>query len=91
MTKTIGYFSEPEMGMVIPGTAGFRKLRWQDKRRGKGKRWGLRVNYYVLDVDAQVWLFTVFDKDEAIDLSADEKRILKRAMQSELISRQKSR
>lgn len=47
--------------------------------------------YYVLDVDAQVWLFTVYDKDEAIDLSADEKRILKRAMQSELISRQKSR
>ena len=25
----------------MPGTGGFRKVRWQDARRGKGKRGGL--------------------------------------------------
>jgi len=39
---------EPEAGDVIPGTGGFRKLRWADRRRGKGKRGGLRVIYYYL-------------------------------------------
>jgi len=28
---------------VMPGTGGFRKVRWEDARRGKGKRGGLRV------------------------------------------------
>jgi len=37
---------EPERGAVMPGTGGFRKLRWADTRRGKGKRGGLRVVYY---------------------------------------------
>jgi hypothetical protein len=34
---------DPEAGDLIPGTGGFRKLRWADPRRGKGKRGGLRV------------------------------------------------
>lgn len=36
----------PELGVVMPGTGGFRKARWEDARRGKGKRGGLRVIYY---------------------------------------------
>ena len=35
----------PELGNVMPGTGGFRKIRWEDSRRGKGKRGGLRVIY----------------------------------------------
>ena len=34
---------EPGAGDLIPGTGGFRKIRWADKRRGKGLRGGLRV------------------------------------------------
>ena len=37
---------EPEAGDVMPETGGFRKLRWADTRRGKGKRGGLRVIYH---------------------------------------------
>jgi hypothetical protein len=33
---------DPEAGDVMPGTGGFRKLRWADRRPGKGKRGGLR-------------------------------------------------
>jgi hypothetical protein len=29
--------SMSELGDVIPGTGGFRKLRWADARRGKGR------------------------------------------------------
>lgn len=50
---------DPERGDLMLGTGGFRKLRWRDARRGKGKRGGLRVVYYVLAADEQVWLFAI--------------------------------
>ena len=78
---------DPEAGDVMPGTGGFRKLRWADRRRGKGKRGGLRVIYYYLLTDAQIWLMTLYDKGEAADLSAAEKRILKTALDAELARR----
>ncbi len=77
----------PDIGEVMPGTGGFRKLRWEDMRRGKGKRGGLRVIYYYLTADRQIWFFTLYDKDEATDLTADEKGILRKAIQAELKAR----
>ncbi len=80
----------PELGDVMPGTGGFRKLRWQDSRRGKGKGGGLRVIYYYLTADNQVWFFTLYDKDEAADLTAEEKKLLKQAIQNELAARRQN-
>jgi len=77
----------PEAGEVMPGTGGFHKLRWADRRRGKGKRGGLRVISYYLSADAQIWLITLYDKDEMADLSAAEKRALKAALEAELARR----
>ncbi|MBK79585.1 MAG: toxin [Gammaproteobacteria bacterium] len=77
----------PELGDVMPGTGGFRKARWHNARRGKGKRGGLRVIYYYLTTDHQIWFFTLYDKDEAADLNAEEKRALKKAIQTELDAR----
>jgi hypothetical protein len=79
--------TDPETGDVMPGTGGFRKLRWEDRRRGKGKRGGLRVIYYYLTLDCQIWLFTIYDKDEMADLSEEERRQLKQAIQDELAAR----
>jgi len=81
----------PDLGDVMPGTGGFRKVRWQDPRRGKGKRGGLRVIYYYLRADRQLWFFTLYDKDEATDLTADEKKVLKRPIQAELEARRRKR
>jgi hypothetical protein len=78
---------DPDAGDVMPGTGGFRKLRWTDRRRGKGKRGGLRVIYYHLSTDAQIWLMTLYDKGDAADLSAAEKRLLKAALDVELARR----
>jgi hypothetical protein len=78
---------DPEAGDVMPGTGGFRKLRWADRRRGKGKRGGLRVIYYYHSADAQIWLMTLYDKDEMADLNAAEKQALKAALEAELARR----
>ena len=77
----------PSAGEVIPGTGGFRKLRWADDRRGKGRRGGLRIIYYLLAADQQIWLFTLFGKDEAADLTPAQKRQLRAAIEAELRAR----
>jgi len=79
----------PEMGNLMPGTGGFRKVRWQDAGRGKGKRGGLRIIYYYLTADHQIWFFTLYDKDEAVDLTTEEKKVLKKAIQAELEARRR--
>jgi len=78
---------DPEAGDRIEGTGGLRKLRHADKRRGKGKRGGLRVIYYWWELGGQLWLFTIYDKDEADDLSASERKALKLMIKSELEAR----
>ncbi len=81
----------PELGNMMPGTGGFRKVRWEDARRGKGKRGGLRVIYYYLTADHQIWFFTLYDKDEATDLTSGEKKVLKQTIQAELAVRRQRR
>jgi hypothetical protein len=49
----------PDLGDLMPGTGGFRKMRWADKRRGKGRRGGLRVIYYHFKSDHQIWFMTL--------------------------------
>ena len=78
----------PEHGDVIPGTGGFRKLRWTDPRRGKGRRGGLRVIYYYFPGEQQIWLITLYGKNEASDLTPKERQALKNAIESELRARQ---
>lgn len=79
--------ANPEAGDVMEGTGGLRKVRFADIRRGKGKRGGLRIIYYWWDEGPQFWLFTVFDKDESSDLSADQRKMLKEMIKAELKAR----
>ena len=78
---------DPQAGEVLQGTGGLRKLRWTDPARRKGKRGGLRVIYYYLLSDAQIWLMTLYSKGEMSDLDAAEKRALKSALEAELSRR----
>lgn len=79
--------ANPDLGDLMPGTGGFRKLRWADARRGKGRRGGLRIVYYHLKSDRQIWFVTLYDKDEASDLTAREKKALKAAIENEVEAR----
>jgi hypothetical protein len=56
-------------------------------QRRKGRRGGLRIIYYLLLGDQQIWLFTLFGKGEAVDLTADQKRQLRGAIEAELRAR----
>jgi hypothetical protein len=79
--------ANPELGDLMPGTGGFRKARWVDARRGKGRRGGLRIVYYYFKSEDQIWLMTLYDKNEAADLTAKEKKALKAAIEGGLAAR----
>jgi hypothetical protein len=82
--------ANPELGDLMPGTGGFRKLRWADARRGKGRRGGLRViyyYYYYFSSVQQIWLMTLYDNNEAADLTPQEKKALKAAIEAEVAAR----
>ncbi len=77
----------PEAGDMVPGAGGIRKLRWRDPRRGKGRRGGLRIIYYCFLSEQEIWRLTLYDKDEAADLTKEEKCQLKRALEAERAAR----
>ena len=79
----------PEAGDPMPDTGGLRKLRFADARRGKGKRGGLRVIYYWWVAGLQIWLFTLYNKDDLSDLTPQQRKALKAMIKAELEARRK--
>ena len=51
-----------DLGDVIPGSGGCRKIRWS--KRGVGKRGGVRVIYYTKLKNGEIWLLVIFSKSE---------------------------
>jgi len=76
----------PTAGVVIEGTGGVRKLRWQ--RPGMGKRGGARVIYYYHDDTLPLLLLLAYAKGEADDLTADQKRRIA-GLVSDLVERKR--
>jgi len=60
----------PKAGVLLKGTGGIRKIRWQ--RSGMGKRGGIRIVYYYYNNDMPLYLLTVFSKNEKDNLSKAE-------------------
>jgi hypothetical protein len=75
--------ANPTLGAVIQGTGGIRKVRWTSGQSEKGKRSGVRVIYFYFVVAARIYLLTIYGKGIKADLSADEKKVLKRLIQAE--------
>ena len=73
--------ADPEIGDVIPGCGGLRKLRVADPKRGKGKRGGARVVYLHIAAANRIYLITVSGKDQNDDLSADDKKLYRQLVQ----------
>lgn len=66
----------PEQWDPIRGCDGLRKARWAEARRGKGKRGGLRVIYLLVPEACAIVLADVYDKDDADDLTAQQRKHL---------------
>jgi len=74
---------KPDVGNLIPGSGGLRKVRW--KIEGKGKRGGVRIIYYWQTVDDQIWMLYGYAKASKNDLTKDQLKTL-----SNIIGRWKS-
>ena len=68
-----------DAGKVIPGSGGIRKVRWAGS--GRGKRGGLRVIYYWWVARDRISMLLVYPKNEQDDLSADQVKQLRKALE----------
>jgi hypothetical protein len=67
----------PDIGAIVPGSGGVRKMRWGFQ--GHGKRGGLRVIYYLMTLRGEIWMLTLYSKHIRENISAD---VLRRIRES---------
>ena len=71
--------ARPEIGKVIPGSGGLRKIRWTAK--GHGKRGGTRIIYYFHKEAGEIWLITIYAKNEVEKIPTKTLRAIKEALE----------
>ena len=72
----------PDAGDVIKGSGGIRKIRWAGS--GRGKRGGIRVIYYHVRNEGQLFMLFAYPKNEKDDLSPDQLKRLKQLVEEQL-------
>ena len=70
----------PESGKVVPGSGGVRKVRWA--MSGKGKSGGVRIIYYFKKQDDEIWLLTIYSKNEVENIPAHVLREIAKEIQN---------
>ena len=70
--------ANPDVGQLIPGTDGVRKIRWGTA--GQGKRGGARVIYYYYNESIPLFVLDIYAKNQKTGLSEADKRSLKRLL-----------
>ncbi len=81
----VSYLSEhPNVGVIMEGTGGIRKLRWA--RSGGDKSGGVRVIYYFHDEFMPLYLLAVFGKNEKANLSKEERNLLAKSVKKLVVS-----
>lgn len=54
--------NHPTAGKIIRGSGGLRKIRWSKK--GEGKSGGVRVIYYQIKSEDQIYMLNIYSKTE---------------------------
>jgi len=67
--------TRPDMGDIIKGSGGIRKVRW--KLEGRGKSGGVRVIYYWAVTDEQILMLYTYPKSKQENLTREQVAILK--------------
>ncbi len=73
--------ARPDMGTVIAGAGGIRKVRVGTG--GRGRRGGLRVLYYWHPPTTRILLLFLFAKNEQSDLTPVQRELLRRVVETE--------
>jgi mRNA-degrading endonuclease RelE of RelBE toxin-antitoxin system len=63
----IKLIDDPEVGSIIKGSGGIRKIRWSGS--GRGKRGGSRILYYWYNTRGLILMLFIFKKNEKDDLT----------------------
>ncbi len=66
---------KPDAGDLITGSGGLRKVRW--KIQGKGKSGGVRIIYYWMTTDDQIWMLYGYAKSKKEDLTKQQLKTLR--------------
>lgn len=72
---------QPDLGPIIKGSGGLRKVRWG--LSGKGKRSGIRIIYYRAVSQEQLLMLFVYPKADQDDLTMNQLRILRKIIEEE--------
>ncbi len=72
---------QPDLGAIIPGGGGIRKMRWAAKQRGKSG--GVRIIYYWVVSHDLIYMLTAYSKNEQSDLSPSQLQFLRRLVEEE--------
>lgn len=70
----------PDAGAIIPGTGGIRKIR--HGASGRGKRGGTRIIYYWRTAAGQIFLLTIYAKNEESDLTPQQREAFKKFVET---------
>jgi hypothetical protein len=71
----------PDLGSIIEGSGGLRKVRWA--RPGHGKRGGVRVIYYWAVSQNRLLMLLIYAKSERDDLSREQLQVLRKVVEVE--------
>lgn len=69
----------PTAGSVVRGSGGVRKVRWA--RADSGKSGGVRVIYYNMLEEEEIWLLTLYAKNERTTIPGHELKLIKETIE----------
>lgn len=73
--------ANPEVGQVIPGSGGCRKVSWSIA--GTGKRSGVRVIYFNRLPNGEIWLLVIYSKSVTGNIPAHILRAIREVIEDE--------
>lgn len=76
----IALLLNPDIGKVIQGSGGLRKLRWASS--GRGKRGGARVIYYWYHQQNHIHLLLAYAKNKQADLTPQQLKVLRNLIEA---------
>jgi hypothetical protein len=71
--------ANPDMGDVVRGSGGVRKVRWC--RQGTGKSGGVRVLYFARTEAGEIWLLLIYAKSAVDSIPGHILKALKKEME----------